>query len=58
MPHLNETVDFVRSLGVEVVEIEPDGTCATWTDDNALRLCANLCPGQRRKVMNKVLSRL
>lgn len=58
MPHLNETLDFVRSLGVKVVQIKPDGTCATWDDDNRLRLCSNLCPGQTRKVMDKVLKRL
>lgn len=56
MTNLDEGLDFVRALGVDVQHVEPDGNCADYDHDSqTLRICRDLCPGNRRWVTERVL---
>lgn len=60
LPDMTEDVDFLRLLGVTVVEVaDMGGMCAAWTaETRTLEVCAHLCPRRRARVMQDALSRV
>ena len=53
----DEIREFLGVLGVEVVEVEPDGRCATWVPvAREVRVCRELCPGGARGALSDLLA--
>lgn len=50
---------FIGSLGLTVIEVEPDGVCAAYNaETGTVSVCKHLCPGRGSTALARLLGRI